>query len=99
MNIYQFQLTCDVCGGPVWGTIRDAGRAWDTRWMLSHRDPRICRDYLDRERHKIEEERRQWLLSLKPMTVMDVQAEQLKLLNLQNRIEQQRREVLEWARL
>lgn len=55
MKIHTFPLTCDVCGGDGHGTIQTAGAAWDRRSTIVHTDPRVCRDYLDRERRRLEQ--------------------------------------------
>jgi hypothetical protein len=54
MRIHTFELICDVCGGPGMGTIQTAGAAWVRGNTITHSDPRICRDYLDRKRRELE---------------------------------------------
>lgn len=49
MNPYQYPADCDLCGGPGVGTIQTAAAAWVQGGFVSHRDPRVCRDYLDQK--------------------------------------------------
>lgn len=93
MNIYQFPVTCDICGGEGMGTYRTAGAAWDTRSTITHIDPRVCRDNLDRERRRVERERREWLRTLEPWTAPDFKREQQRLADLGRRIQEQKARV------
>lgn len=55
MNPYVYTATCDICGGPGGATPRTAAAAWDAYSTISHRDPRVCRDYLERLKREIRE--------------------------------------------
>lgn len=49
MNPYQYPADCDLCGGTGVGTVQTAAAAWLSGSFVSHRDPRVCRDYLDQK--------------------------------------------------
>lgn len=54
MNPYQFDVTCDVCGGPAVGTFQTATAAWSTDSFIQHRDPRVCADYLAQRKRELD---------------------------------------------
>ncbi len=51
MNPYIYEVCCSVCGGPGMAHARDIGKDW-TGSEFVHSDPRVCRDFLDRENIK-----------------------------------------------
>jgi hypothetical protein len=96
MNPYQFPVTCEVCGGEGMGTFRTAGAAWRRGSFITHNNPAVCRDNLDRERRKMEEQRREWARSLKPIKRLNIKEEQRRLDNLRADIDRLKRQVMEW---
>jgi hypothetical protein len=50
MNPFQYECTCDVCGGTGLGTARTAAAGWLTGSVITHRDPRVCIANLRRQR-------------------------------------------------
>lgn len=57
MNPYQFEVTCDICGGTGMGTIRTSAAAWDRNRRVVHQDPDICRYYLDKQKKELDKAR------------------------------------------
>lgn len=58
MNPYPDESTCDICGGPMAiNPVLSASR-W-TGAKIVHRDPDVCRGYLDAEKDKLQREREQ----------------------------------------
>lgn len=90
MNPYTFPVTCDVCGGEAVGTLRTSAASWLRDTTIAHRDPRVCRDYLERERTRVEKEKRELLLRTQPIPLLDINAELKKLDDLSVTIEKLR---------
>lgn len=90
MNIYTFPVTCDVCGGEGVGTLRMSAASWLRDSTIVHTDPRVCRDYLELERKRVEQERRELLRRMQPIPLLDIKAEHKKLDDLGVTIERLR---------
>ena len=54
VNPYQFDVTCDICGGLGVGTINTAAAAWDTDAEVRHINPNDCRQYLKQRAQELE---------------------------------------------
>ncbi len=46
MKIPTVPCSCSICGGPGVTSIRNAAATWNASAIFTHRDPRICQDYL-----------------------------------------------------
>lgn len=58
-NPYIFTVECDVCGGEAAADIETAGAAWRPGTTITHRDPSICRDVIERRKRREERERKE----------------------------------------
>lgn len=55
MNPYQFESTCDVCGGAGLGRAKDLGATWDSNARIRHSDPRTCAAILAKRKKELDE--------------------------------------------
>ncbi len=54
MNLFQFPVTCGVCGGGGMGDHNTAAAAWIRGSFISHTDPRVCADTLRARKEELE---------------------------------------------
>jgi len=54
MNPYQFEVTCDVCGGEAMATSRGAAASWLEGCSVRHIDPGVCAATLARKKAELD---------------------------------------------
>jgi len=56
MRIHTHEVTCSICGETGVATARVAAAEWFVGNEIAHRDPRVCRDALRRQRDAAREQ-------------------------------------------